>query len=68
MTSIGANAFLSCKNLKKMTIKSAKLKSVGAKAFSGTYNKITFAVPGNKATAYKKLIKKGSPSAKAIYK
>ena len=68
VTSIGANAFLSCKNLKKMTIKSAKLKSVGAKAFSGTYNKITFAVPGNKATAYKKLIKKGSPSAKAIYK
>lgn len=68
VTGIGANAFLSCKNLKKMTIKSAKLKSVGAKAFSGTYSKITFAVPRNKATAYKKLIKKGSPSAKAIYK
>ena len=68
VTSIGANAFLSCKNLKKMTIKSAKLKSVDAKAFSGTYSKITFAVPRNKATAYKKLIKKGSPSAKAIYK
>ena len=68
VTSIGANAFLSCKNLKKMTIKSAKLKSVGAKAFSGTYSKITFAVPRNKATAYKKLIKNGSPSAKAIYK
>ena len=68
VTSIGANAFLSCKNLKKMTIKSAKLRSVGAKAFSGTYSKITFAVPRNKATAYKKLIKNGSPSAKAIYK
>ena len=68
VTSIGANAFLSCKNLKKMTIKSAKLKSVGSKAFSGTYSKITFAVPRNKATAYKKLIKKGSPSTKAIYK
>ena len=68
VTSIGSNAFLSYKNLKKMTIKSAKLKSVGAKAFSGTYSKITFAVPRNKATAYKKLIKKGSPSAKAIYK
>lgn len=68
VTSIGANAFLSCKNLKKMTIKTAKLRSVGAKAFSGTYSKITFAVPRNKATAYKKLIKKGSPSAKAIYK
>ena len=68
VTSIGSNAFLSCKNLKKMMIKSAKLKSVGAKAFSGTYSKITFAVPRNKATAYKKLIKKGGPSAKAIYK
>ena len=68
VTSIGSNAFVSCKNLKKMTIKSAKLKSVGAKAFSGTYSKITFVVPRNKAKAYKKLIKKGSPSAKAIYK
>lgn len=68
VTSIGANAFLSCKNLKKMTIKSAKLKIVGSKAFSGTYSKITFAVPRNKVTAYKKLIKNGSPSAKAIYK
>lgn len=68
VTSIGSNAFLSCKNLKKMTIKTAKLRSVGAKAFSGTYSKITFAVPRNKATAYKKLIKKSSPSAKAIYK
>ena len=68
VTSIGSNAFVSCKNLKKMTIKSAKLKSVGAKAFSGTYSKITFAVPRNKAKAYKKLIKKGSPAAKAIYK
>ena len=68
VTSIGSNAFVLCKNLKKMTIKSAKLKSVGAKAFSGTYSKITFAVPRNKAKAYKKLIKKGSPSAKAIYK
>ncbi len=68
VTSIGTNAFLSCKNLKKMTIKSAKLKSVGSKAFSGTYSKITFAVPRNKATTYKKLIKNGSPSAKAIYK
>ena len=68
VTSIGANAFLSCKNLKKMTIKSAKLKSVGSKSFSGTYSKITFAVPRNKVTVYKKLIKNGSPSAKAIYK
>ena len=68
MTSIGANAFLSCKNLKKMTIKSAKLKSVGTKAFSGTYSKVTFVLPKSKAASYKQLIKKGSPSAKAIYR
>lgn len=68
VTSIGANAFLSCKNLKKMTIKSAKLKSVGAKAFSGTYSKVTFVLPKSKAASYKQLIKKGSPSAKAIYR
>ena len=68
VTSIGANAFLSCKNLKKMAIKSAKLKSVGTKAFSGTYSKVTFVLPKSKAASYKQLIKKGSPSAKAIYK
>lgn len=68
VTSIGANAFLSCKNLKKMTIKSAKLKSVGTKAFSGTYSKVTFVLPKSKAASYKQLIKKGSPSAKAIYR
>ena len=68
VTSIGANAFLSCKNLKKMTIKSAKLKSVGTKAFSGTYSKVIFVLPKSKAASYKQLIKKGSPSAKAIYK
>ncbi len=68
VTSIGSNAFVSCKNLKKVTIKSTKLKGVGAKAFSGTYSKITFVLPKSKAASYKKLIKNGGPSANAIYK
>ena len=68
VTSIGSNAFVSCKNLKKVTIKSTKLKGVGAKAFSGTYSKVTFVLPKSKAASYKKLIKNGSPSANAIYK
>ncbi len=68
VTSIGSNAFVSCKNLKKVTVKSTKLKGVGAKAFSGTYSKATFVLPKSKAVSYKKLIKKGNPPTKAIYK
>ena len=68
VTNIGANAFLSCKNLRTVNIKSTKLTKVGTKAFYGTHNKITFVLPKGKAASYKKLIKNGSPSANAVYK
>ena len=51
-----------------MTVKSTKLKGVGAQSFSETYSKVTFVLPKSKAASYKKLIKKGNPPTNAIYK
>lgn len=61
ITKIGKNAFYKCTKLKKITIKSKKLKSIGKNAFkkAGTKSlKIVF--PKGKKKAYKKLLKKGS--------
>lgn len=52
------NAFKGCKKLKKVTIKAAKLKSIGKNAFKGIYKKATFKVPKKQLKKYKKLIKK----------
>ena len=45
----------------------SKLKTVGAKAFKKTNDKIVFSLPKAKAGSYTKLIKKTAP-AKATYK
>ena len=60
VASIGKQAFSGCKKLKKITIKSAKLKSssIGKNAFKGTAKKLTFKVPKKKYKAYKKFLKK----------
>ena len=57
---IGAGAFNGCKSLKKITIKTAKLKAstVKANAFKGIAAKAKIKVPGKKAAAYKKFLKK----------
>ena len=57
---IGKQAFYKCKKLKKITIKSKKLKkkSIGANAFKGINKKAKFKVPKKKLKLYKKLIKK----------
>ena len=54
---IGANAFSGDSRLKKFTIKSAKLKKVGKKAFKGINAKCRIKVPKKKLTAYKRLLK-----------
>ena len=56
ITTIGANAFAGCKNLKTVDIKSKKLKSVGKNAFKGIHKKAVFKVPAKKLKAYKKLL------------
>ena len=56
---IGKEAFAKCKNLKKITIKTAYLssKKVGAKAFKGIHAKATIKVPKKQKKAYQKLLK-----------
>ena len=57
VTKIGKNAFSGCKNLNKITIKSAKLKSVDKNAIKGINKKATIKVPKKQLTTYKKLFK-----------
>lgn len=66
---IGNSAFQKCYNLKKITIKTTKLKkgSIGKGAFSDIHKKATFKVPKKKFKAYKSLLKK-SGAKKAKFK
>ena len=52
---IGKKAFLGCKKLKKITVKSKKLKSVGKKALKGVHKKALIRVPAGKLKKYKKI-------------
>lgn len=57
VTTIGSKAFYGCKSLKKITVKSAKLKSVGKNALKGIHKKAVVKVPKSKLSKYKKLFK-----------
>lgn len=57
VTTIGSKAFYGCKNLKKITVKSVKLKSVGKNAFKGVHKKAVIKVPKSKLAKYKKLFR-----------
>jgi hypothetical protein len=57
VTKIGANAFYGDKKLKKITIKSAKLKSVGKNAIKNVNKKAVIKVPKKQLKKYKKLFK-----------
>ncbi len=65
---IGAKAFFGAKNLKKVTIKTKSLTSVGAGAFKGVAKKITVKVPAGKKKVYKKLFKKKGLPTKTKWK
>lgn len=54
--SIGSKAFYGCKSLKNVSVKSKALTSVGEKAFKKCKKGLRIVVPGNKTTAYKKLL------------
>ncbi len=49
------NALANCKNLKDITVKSTKIKSVGANALKGIYKKAVIKVPSSKYKTYAKL-------------
>ena len=57
VNSIRKKTFAGCKKLKKITIKSKKLASVGAKAFKGISKNATIKTPKAKKKAYAKLLK-----------
>lgn len=69
MKSIGKAAFKDCKNLKNITVKSTKLKTVKANALKGINKKATIKVPAKKLKNYQKLFrKKGQSSSVKIKK
>ena len=68
--SIGKQAFCNCKKLRSITIKTRTLsgKTVGSKAFAGTYKKPIVKVPAKQLKAYKKVLKARGMSSKAVYR
>ena len=54
---IGKKACFGCKKLKKITIRSAKLKKIGKRAFTGTDRNLVIKVPKKQKQSYKKLFK-----------
>lgn len=67
VTSIGANAFYGCRNLKNITFQGTNVKKIGARAFQKTAKKATYAIPRKVFAKYKKLLKK-KVAAKAKYR
>ncbi|SDB29430.1 transglutaminase domain-containing protein [Butyrivibrio sp. INlla16] len=57
---IDKDSFSGCKNLKKVTIKSTILSSVGKNAFKGISSKAVVKAPKNKLKIYKKILGKKS--------
>lgn len=57
VTRIGAKAFYGTKKLKKLTIKSKQLQTVGKRAVLRSNKKLTVKVPSSKVKSYKKLFK-----------
>lgn len=58
VTTLGSQCFYGCKKLKTITVKTSKLKSVGANAIKGIHKKAVIKVPSKKLKAYKKLFNK----------
>lgn len=55
---IAKNAFAGCSRLKKVTIKSVKIKKIGKNAFKDINKKTVIKIPKSKNKTYKKLLKK----------
>lgn len=68
VVTIGKSAFEGCTSLKKITINSKVIKSIGKSAFKKTSAKATVKVPKAKKKAYKKMLQKAGLSKKAKVK
>lgn len=68
VTTIRKNAFVKCKNLKKIKIQSKVLKTVGKNAFRGIKSNVKITVPKSKYAKYKKLLRKKGVSKYAKFK
>ena len=70
VSSIKADAFNGCKNLKGITVKSTKLKAstVGKNAFKGINKKAVFKLPKKKFKSYKAIFKRSAKSSKITFK
>lgn len=69
ITTISANSFKGCSNLKIVKIKSKNIKSVGKNAFKGIHAKAKIKVPSSSFKKYKKLLSnKGQKSTVKIIK
>jgi hypothetical protein len=58
VTSIGSKAFYHCKKLKKVTVNSTKITSIGKKAFGKNAKGFTLKLPKSCKKSYKKMLKK----------
>ena len=68
--SIGKQAFYNCKNFRTIIIKTDTLsgRTIGTKAFTGTYKKPVVKVPAKQLNIYKKLLSSKGMSTRAVYK
>ncbi len=58
ITTIQANAFKGCKQVKKLSIKTTGLKKVTKKSFNGLNRKLKISLPKSKAAQYRKMLRK----------
>ena len=65
---IGKAAFQKCTSLKKITIKSSAIKTIGKNAFKSTAKKVTVKAPKAKKAAYKKMLIKAGITKKVKVK
>ena len=67
---IGKKAFAKCAKLKRIIIRTKKLKAskVGAAAFKGIHKKAVFKVPGSCLRSYKSILRKKGAGKKTVFK
>ena len=63
---IGAQAFSGCQSLKKIVIKSKKLKEIGSRAFATIGQNAVIYIPKERETEYRKMIEDSTAHAQIV--